>query len=153
MGTGKKILALTLSLVIGGTGLLWSHCQVPCGIYDDHMRIEMMYENIDTVEKAINSVKELQGEEDKNYNQIVRWVTNKEEHATKIIETVNKYFLAQRIKIAEKKESPKMYSEKLELLHKIIVYSMKTKQSLDTDNVEQLRKTVEKFEELYFQEK
>ena len=29
------------------------HCQVPCGIYGDEMRFEMMDEDIDTIEKSM----------------------------------------------------------------------------------------------------
>ncbi len=37
----------------------------------------------------------------KNANQITRWVINKDEHATKIQDTICHYFLAQRLKLAE----------------------------------------------------
>ena len=31
-----------------------AHCQVPCGIYDDHARVEAMAEDAATVIKAVN---------------------------------------------------------------------------------------------------
>jgi len=147
-----KGIVIVLGLVILASGQLRSHCQIPCGIYGDQMRIDMMNEDIDTIEKAVNSVKELQKKDEKNYNQIVRWITNKEEHASKIIEAANGYFLAQRINPEEKDEAPGIYLEKLELLHRIIVYSMRCKQTLDMENVRMLRDSVEDFEELYFAE-
>ena len=63
---------------------LSAHCEIPCGIYDDQLRIEMIKEDIGTVEKSIRQIKALSQEETANYNQIVRWVTNKEAHANKI---------------------------------------------------------------------
>ena len=90
--------------------------------------------------------------ENKNTNQIVRWVTNKEEHAKKIQEIVSQYFLHQRIKITDPtdKEKFEKYTNQLTALHEIAVYSMKAKQSTDLENIEKLRKSVEKFEGLYF---
>ena len=60
---------------------LLSHCQVPCGIYDDEMRIKMISEHITTIEKAMKQVAALSKESKPNYNQIVRWINNKEKHA------------------------------------------------------------------------
>ena len=28
-----------------------SHCEIPCGIYHDHMRIELLNEHVATIEK------------------------------------------------------------------------------------------------------
>ena len=33
-----------------------SHCQIPCGIYDDHARYKSMLEDASTVEKATNQI-------------------------------------------------------------------------------------------------
>ena len=33
-----------------------SHCQIPCGIYDDHARYLSMLEDASTVEKATNQI-------------------------------------------------------------------------------------------------
>jgi nickel superoxide dismutase len=42
------------------------------------------------------------------------------------------------------------YTEKLVLLHKMLVYAMKCKQTVDLGNIETLRSLLNKFEELYF---
>ncbi len=75
------------------------HCQVPCGIYGDSIRIELIYEHIETIDKSMRMIDEISNQEKPNYNQLVRWVVNKEEHAEKIQEIVSQYFLNQRIKI------------------------------------------------------
>jgi nickel superoxide dismutase len=54
--------------------------------------------------------------------------------------------MTQRIKPDQKK-----YSEKLTLLHKILLDAMKCKQTTDLANVEALRKHLKEFEALYFQ--
>ena len=34
----------------------FGHCQIPCGIYDDLMRIHQMEEHVLTIEKSINKL-------------------------------------------------------------------------------------------------
>lgn len=128
-----------------------AHCEIPCGIYGDEMRFEMIEEHIATVEKSMQMIVELSKETDKNYNQIVRWVGNKEEHANLIQEIVSQYFLTQRIKIVDTKDGDayKKYTKQLALLHQVLVYAMKSKQSVDVTNIERLRSLLEEFEEVY----
>ena len=63
---------------------VYSHCEIPCGIYNDSLRVVMIKEHISTIEKSMKQINLLSQESTVNYNQIVRWVTNKEEHAKKI---------------------------------------------------------------------
>ena len=131
---------------------LLPHCQVPCGIYDDEARFTMISEHITTIEKAMKQVIELSKEDKPNYNQIVRWVTNKEKHAEELSDIVTYYFMAQRIKPVDKKETKKYtaYREKLELLHHLLVYTMKAKQSTDLSVIGKLRTLLEEFRKAYF---
>lgn len=129
---------------------VFSHCQMPCGIYDDKRIFTMIKEDIATIEKAIKETNKLSADKEINYNQIVRWVNTKEDHADKIMETASQYFLAQRIKLPEKQTADEKYKKELTVLHSIIVYAMKTKQSLDINNVAALNKLLEEFEKLYF---
>ena len=129
-----------------------AHCEVPCGIYHDSLRVELILEHITTVEKAMNQIITLSDSDKPNYNQLVRWIDNKELHAEKIQHIVSQYFLHQRIKITDP-EDTKMYAKyqkELELLHKILVYSMKTKQTTDLGFIEKLRITVGEFSKSYF---
>jgi len=82
-----------------------------------------------------------------NYNQIVRWVSNKEGHADEIQHIVSQYFMIQRIK-----PDQKQYPEKLAILHKMLLAAMHCKQTTDLAHVETLRSLLKNFEALYFGE-
>jgi nickel superoxide dismutase len=107
--------------------LAYSHCQVPCGIYDDHARVKAMTEDAATARKAVKLIGELSGKTDpQSNNQLVRWVVNKEKHAQNIIATISDYFLTQRVK-----SSQEDYVERLKKHHAVIVSAMKVKQNAD----------------------
>ena len=153
----KRLLYVLLAVILITlvfTPKLLSHCEIPCGIYDDEMRIKMIKENITTVEKAMTEIKKLEGEEDKNCNQLIRWINNKEYHSQKIQEIVFQYFMTQRIKpvLDEGSKEYKEYVTKLTLLHKILFYAMKTKQTTDLEHISKLRSLVEDFSKAYFEE-
>jgi nickel superoxide dismutase len=117
----------------------YAHCQLPCGIYDDHARILSMLEDVRTIEKSVRLITELSGENDPlSQNQQIRWVMNKEEHAGNIISTMCDYFLTQRVK-------PDMedYLPRLKKHHTVIIGAMKVKQTVDMEMVKQLKKDVE----------
>ena len=132
-------------LVLMAFGLFFSisqtanaHCQIPCGIYDDHARVEAMMQDVATIYKALDLIEELSSKTDaQSKNQLVRWVMNKEQHAQNIIETISDYFLTQRVK-----SSQKDYQERLVKHHTVIVAAMKAKQNVDESYAEALRKAV-----------
>ena len=101
--------------------------------------------DIDTIKKAMN---EITGGK-LNANQQARWVANKESHATSIQTTMAQYFITQRVKLGEAKDSPETYNKKLGLIHQVIVYAMKCKQTTDTANVELLSKALAEFKTAY----
>ena len=138
-------------LVLVTSPLVFSHCEIPCGIYDDQMRLDMMAEHIATIEKSIKQINELSAPKDKNYNQLVRWVMNKESHADHLSDIVTQYFMKQRIKPAEKHESEayEQYVRRLTLLHNVMIYAMKCKQTTDLANVEQLKSLLGEFRAAY----
>ena len=151
---GKKpvMLGILISVVIF-TSMVYSHCQIPCGIYGDPARFDMIAENITTIEKSMKQITELSQKDKPDLNQIVRWVYNKEKHADELSHIVTYYFMAQRIKPADKAKG-KAYDEyikKLTLLHEMLVYSMKAKQTTDLSNVEKLRALLTEFRTAYFQ--
>jgi nickel superoxide dismutase len=134
--------ALVFSLGANAFG----HCEIPCGIYDDSMRIELLREHITTIEKSMKTVRHLQGKDHpQDANQLIRWVVNKEDHATKFQHIVSQYFMTQRIQPDAEK-----YTEKISVLHHMLVFAMKCKQTTDLDHVEKLRGLVDRFETLYF---
>ncbi|MGD8981288.1 MAG: superoxide dismutase [Ni] [Desulfobacterales bacterium] len=126
----------------------FAHCEIPCGIYDDEMRINLINEHIVTVEKSINQIIGLEKQEHHNSNQLVRWIINKERHADEIQEIVTQYFMTQRIKL-----DTENYEKKLGLLHQMLIYSMKCKQTTDLANVSKLKELVNDFKALYFKKK
>ncbi len=131
---------------------VFAHCEVPCGIYDDKARIASIHEHITTIAKAMTKIEELSKEGDKNYNQIIRWVTNKEKHAEEIQDIVNQYFLTQRIKgkdVSDEAAYAKYISE-VTLLHQMLVSAMKAKQTTDSKHTDNLHKLVEEFSGIYF---
>ena len=131
---------------------VFSHCQIPCGIYNDELRFEMMKEHLLTIEKSMKQINELYEKPDNNANQIVRWVMNKEQHADEFAHIVTFYFLSQRIKLVDEKDSEafKAYLLKVSLLHEMLIYAMKAKQTTDVSNVEKLRSLIQEFHEVYF---
>ena len=78
-------------------------------------------------------------------NQLARWVATKEEHATKIQQTMLAYFLAQRIKPSDDAS----YAKKLMAAHAIIVSAMKCKQSADPETAKVLEKAIFDFYRAY----
>ena len=84
---------------------IFAHCQIPCGIYDDQLRISLMVEHISTIEKSMKEIKKISEQEKPNWNQMVRWIQNKDSHADQLTEIVTYYYMAQRIKPVEEKNS------------------------------------------------
>lgn len=126
-----------------------AHCQIPCGIYDDHARIHAIREDITTIEKAVTNINELAGKKDaQSANQLVRWINNKEEHAERIIRTISDYFLTQKIKPVDMKDmkAHAAYLEQLAKHHAVMVAAMKCKQNASMDHVEALKKAVDQIE-------
>jgi len=123
-----------------------AHCEIPCGIYDDQMRINMISEHINTLERSIRQIKKLTGKKPFAHNQRTRWIMNKERHADALQKIVAQYFMTQRIKPDTKK-----YSQKLILLHKMLLSAMKCKQTTDLSNIKVLRSFLKEFEALYFE--
>lgn len=148
LGVMKKIYLLTFALAsLFSTASLSAHCQVPCGIYGDEMKFGELEQHIETIAKSSKMIRELSAKDSlsaQDYQQLIRWTNTKEAHAQKIIDETANYFLAQRIK-----PDADHYADKLEVLHHIIVYSMKSKQSVEDEPVEILAKKLAAFKELY----
>ena len=116
-----------------------AHCQIPCGIYDDHARIKLMLEDTATIAKATGLIAELAGKTDpQSHNQMVRWVMNKETHAQNIINTISDYYLTQRVKATQKD-----YTERLVKHHTVIVAAMKAKQNASGEYAKELKAAIE----------
>jgi nickel superoxide dismutase len=145
----KRNMLLIVCALVGYILLLplqgHTHCQIPCGIYDDVAHIQSMLEDTATIEMAYKSITYLAGKTDaQSQNQMVRWVMNKEKHAQRIISTINDYFLTQRVK-----PSQKDYAERLAKHHAVIIAGMKTKQNTDVKYAKTLKESIEALRSYY----
>ena len=151
----RNIIAIAIIIAAFGFNNVHAHCQVPCGIYDDAVRIIQIREHVTTIEKAMNKIEQLTSDESsvQNMNQLIRWINTKEEHATFIQSTMANYFLAQRIKPKKKDEAGRQqYVDQTLLLQQIIVAAMKCKQTVDKIEPELVSTLLNQFVELYFDE-
>ncbi|MCA9198003.1 MAG: hypothetical protein KDA87_10710 [Planctomycetales bacterium] len=126
-----------------------AHCEVPCGIYADQRRFEEMLEDTQTIAKAITSIEDIiadmsNGPTPKSVNQVSRWVSTKEAHATNTQQIIAQYFMTQRIKPDGEK-----YTEKLTAAHAVMVAAMKCKQDASPATAEALKKAILDFYRAY----
>lgn len=138
-------IAAVITAVFAFPHMVRAHCQIPCGIYNDHARVEAMMEDAATIEKAIHLIGELSGKTDaRSVNQTVRWVMNKEKHAQNIISTISDYFLTQRIKPDQKD-----YGIRLAGHHAVVLAAMKAKQAADPAAARSLKSAIKALEPYY----
>ena len=131
--------AALAALLLPLSASVQSHCQIPCGIYDDNARVVSMLEDVATIRKAVAQIADLAGKTDpQSQNQLVRWVVNKEQHAQRIIATISDYFLTQRVKAKQED-----YTERLQKHHAVIVAAMRAKQNANAEVVAELGSAVE----------
>ena len=148
---------MKFSIYIASILLLFSaqlnaHCQIPCGVYDDTMRVKMIEEHTLTILKSMNYISTNQNDLEKQ-NQVTRWILNKEQHAQEIQDIVSKYFLTQRIKLKDDSiESKDLYHAQLSALHNILLDAMKCKQTIDSNMTTSLLENLNTFVNLYFDE-
>jgi nickel superoxide dismutase len=143
------VIAMVALFSFSTASRLSAHCQVPCGIYSDDTVLKDLQTHQATIAKAMAQIIELSKDPAKNANQIARWVVNKEQHASKIQDTMTRYFLAQRIKLDEAASNKEAYLKKVTLVHKIIVHAMKCKQGTDVKNAEILHQAIDSFTQAY----
>ena len=126
-----------------------AHCEVPCGIFADQLRFEQMLEDTATMKKAMVQLGQLAGKSDaQSINQAVRWVNTKEDHAKHTQHTIAQYFMAQRIKPAQKN-----YVERLTKAHAVMTAAMKCKQTTDPAKADALKAAILAFHKAYAGEK
>ena len=142
----KKIYLVAASLLSTfSTGLVFGHCQVPCGVYTDDLRFMQMLEDHTTIEKSSKLILELSSKQDgQSRNQLSRWVATKESHASKIQKIIAEYFFTQRIK-----SSSKHYEKLLKGAHSVMVAAMKCKQSTETSAANDLKSSILAFQKIY----
>ena len=151
----KKYALMALAALMLMTSPASAHCEIPCGIFDDGTRFDILMEHATTIEKSMREIDTLSTQETPDLHGITRWTVNKEKHAEYIQDIVAQYFLAQRIKLPAPDSEQNViddYATSLTLLHHITIKAMKTKQTLDTSSVEALREVIGSFKEHYFKD-
>ncbi|MCG8450066.1 MAG: superoxide dismutase, Ni [Pirellulales bacterium] len=124
---------------------LAAHCEVPCGIYDDGARFAEMLEDQTTIAKAIASINDMSYDPNaEKINQMGRWITTKEAHATHTQHVIAQYFMTQRIKADDQ-----AYVSKLTAAHGVMVAAMKCKQSTDPATADALKSAILTFKKAY----
>lgn len=129
-GTSQDVIGHSATAV---AALSLAHCEVPCGIYDDHMMVGQMRLDAETIRKASSQIAELSGKLDAaSLNTITRWVMVKEEHSRDLQHMNAWYFMTQRVKAVPATDPGHAeYVRRLTAHHRISVAAMKAAQSLD----------------------
>ena len=102
-----------------------------------------MLEDTATIAKAITNINQFadslgtESATGKSINQVTRWVSTKENHATNTQHIVSQYFLTQRIK-----SDHKDYTGQLATAHRVLVAAMKCKQDSDPTTAEALKTAI-----------
>tara|TARA_Y100000588_G_C13440995_1_gene579848 strand:+ start:19 stop:519 length:501 start_codon:yes stop_codon:yes gene_type:complete len=151
----KLVVIVIFSFFFTTQSKLLAHCQIPCGIYDDALRIAQLQEDFRTIKKAMTKIKFQKSNNDAHaLNQSIRWIQTKDRHADQIQETVSTYFLTQRIKAKNinQGDSYKLYVSQTTNLHQLMIAAMKCKQTVDLNHVQDGLKLLDKFIYLYFDE-
>jgi nickel superoxide dismutase len=152
----KRTLLLTMALAtlaLLPAQQLRAHCEVPCGIYADQHRFEEMLEDTATIAKAIDQIRDLcaqmeNGPDAKMVNQVTRWVSTKESHATNTQHIIAQYFMTQRIKSGDE-AGKEAYVKKLTAAHAVMVAAMKCKQDANPETAETLKAAILDFYRAY----
>ncbi len=147
---------ITLSLAIASfvsllaSPVLLAHCEVPCGIYGDQRRFEEMLEDQATIFKAMDQIVELAAKDDAlSHNQLARWVSTKDAHATNTQHVIAQYFMTQRIKPGTDAAGRAAYVQKLTAAHAVMRAAMKCKQTVDPEDAKALQASILDFYRAY----
>lgn len=145
----KRMLLLFAVTLLIPNHFVAAHCEVPCGIYADQRRFEEMLEDQATIAKAVTSMEEIvdrinDGPSLGDVNQVGRWTSTKESHATNTQHIIAQYFMTQRIK-----PSSDNYEKKLKAAHAVMVSAMKCKQTASESSAAALKKSILDFYRAY----
>ena len=125
------------------------HCEIPCGIFDDHAQIEAMRLDAKTIGKANAQLIVLMSDAmfagdpvaiAQHANTMMRWVIVKEEHSKKIQHAVAWYFMTQRVKRPADGDVDAMqkYYTQLAAFDAVATAAMKASQSTEESSYEAL---------------
>lgn len=64
MKTRTKLSIASLSFFILAVSA-FAHCEIPCGIYGDQARVDLIREHVTTIEKSMDMIEKLSKEKDR----------------------------------------------------------------------------------------
>ena len=140
----QKALFLLITLI--SHQLLHSHCQMPCGIYDDALVFKYVDQYIETMQKGVKELNSLGSDTPNKRAQFIRWVALKEEQSNQVAELITTYFLQQVVKPVEE-STPKVLA-----IHRLLFLLVKIKQNSDDIQVNNFLKEWTQFKQ-FFSEK
>ena len=68
-----KFVSFILTALLLFSTALHAHCQIPCGVYDDTMRVKMIEEHTLTILKSMNYIASNQNDLEKQNFKFVNW--------------------------------------------------------------------------------
>ena len=110
-----------------------------------------MAEHIEAIEQPINQISKLTEQKPASVNPVVWWTQEQEKRADQLSNTAT-FFMAQRVKPAEKSggKAYRKYVAELTLLQQILFYSAQAKKNNAVSNVAKLTSLLAEFKEVYF---
>lgn len=140
----SKILTFSFVAVLCMQRALFSHCQMPCGIYHDEMVYDQIDQYVETMYKGMTIITEDRFNTSKDKNEFVRWVILKENSSNELANLLTTYFLQQKIKPDEEDTNKRLISA-----HKLLFLLMQIKQNTNRKFVDQFADEWDKFKLMF----
>ncbi|CCB85783.1 MULTISPECIES: superoxide dismutase [Ni] [Parachlamydia] len=140
----KHLLASGIFALLAWGSPLYSHCQMPCGIYHDNMIYDQIDQYVETMVKGITVLTDNKFTTLHDKNEFVRWIMTKETESNKVSELITTYFLQQKIKPDEEDSTKKVV-----MAHRLLFLIVGIKQNIDIKMVKNFQDQWEKFKLLF----
>ncbi len=140
----KKLFLSSMCMVLCYQSLIFSHCQMPCGIYHDDMVFDQIDQYIETTAKGITILQDSKFSTTQNRNEFMRWVMQKENSSNEVANLLVTYFLQQKIKPDEEDTAKRVISA-----HKMLFWLVQIKQSSDLEALNSFYEEWERFKLMF----
>ena len=154
----ETIMNRSALLIFAAQTIIFSLLVVPTfgqqaiGIFDDPAQFDMVKSHIDNIEKALNEIKVLSADPNRDYNKLVGWINLKNDQIDKLSEIISGYFIAQRL-APVRPDSREFgdYLKQLRLFHEVLYYANQCKQFTDIEYVKKARASFNEARRVYFE--
>ncbi len=126
---------------------LSAHCQMPCGIYHDEMVYDQIDQYAETMYKGITVMNGNKLDSVHDFNDLTRWILEKEKESNTTAELISSYFLQQKIKPDEPETVKRLVAA-----HKLLFLIVAIKQNNEVKFVEQFAKQWDEFKLMFHPE-